>query len=70
MPSIFISYGREDTGGHAGRLSDRLIERFGKGQIVRLIGTVPTERDADRAEDVARSVAGVENVTSELKETR
>ena len=38
--------------------------------IVRLIGTVPTERDADRAEDLARSVADVEKATSELKETR
>jgi len=29
MASIFISYRREDTGGHAGRLCDRLSARFG-----------------------------------------
>ena len=29
MASIFISYRREDTGGHAGRLLDRLTSRFG-----------------------------------------
>ena len=38
--------------------------------IVRLIGTVPTERDADRAEDVARSVTGVKKVAGELKADR
>jgi len=29
MPGIFISYRREDASGHAGRLRDRLRERFG-----------------------------------------
>jgi TIR domain/PASTA domain len=33
MPVIFISYRREDTGGHAGRLFDRLRERFGRDRV-------------------------------------
>src|SRR6185436_15740775 len=30
---IFISYRRDDSAGHAGRLSDKLSERFGHDQI-------------------------------------
>ena len=33
MASIFISYRREDTGGHAGRLFDRLTARFGDDPV-------------------------------------
>src|SRR4051794_20054159 len=33
MAKIFISYRREDTGGYAGRLFDRLTEYFGSGQV-------------------------------------
>jgi beta-lactam-binding protein with PASTA domain len=33
MAGIFISYRREDTAGHAGRLFDRLIQHFGKGRV-------------------------------------
>jgi hypothetical protein len=33
MANIFISYRREDTGGHAGRLCDRLTARFGDAQV-------------------------------------
>ena len=33
MASIFISYRREDTGGHAGRLCDRLTARFGGDRV-------------------------------------
>jgi hypothetical protein len=33
MASIFISYRREDTGGHAGRLCDRLTGRFGGDRV-------------------------------------
>src|SRR4051812_13199838 len=28
MPGIFLSYRREDSSGHAGRIHDRLIQRF------------------------------------------
>lgn len=33
MANIFISYRREDTGGHAGRLCDRLTARFGDAHV-------------------------------------
>lgn len=33
MPSIFLSYRREDSAGHAGRLFDRLQERFGPENV-------------------------------------
>ena len=33
MPSIFISYRREDTAGHAGRIFDRLREKFGRDNV-------------------------------------
>src|ERR1700756_1671464 len=33
MAGIFISYRREDTAGHAGRLFDRLTPHFGKGRV-------------------------------------
>ncbi len=33
MPKIFISYRRDDSGGRAGRLYDRLIDPFGQGQV-------------------------------------
>jgi len=33
MPVIFISYRREDSAGHAGRLFDRLREHFGKDRV-------------------------------------
>jgi TIR domain len=33
VSGIFISYRREDSGGHAGRLSDRLTARFGANRV-------------------------------------
>jgi tetratricopeptide (TPR) repeat protein len=33
MGNIFISYRREDSAGHTGRLFDRLSEHFGKGRV-------------------------------------
>lgn len=33
MPGIFISYRREDTAGHAGRLYDRLADHFGNNRV-------------------------------------
>ncbi|MFA5242589.1 MAG: TIR domain-containing protein [Sulfuricella sp.] len=33
MPGIFISYRREDTAGHAGRIFDRLREKFGGDKV-------------------------------------
>ncbi len=33
MTNVFISYRRDDASGHAGRLADRLIERFGGDRV-------------------------------------
>jgi hypothetical protein len=33
MISVFISYRRDDAGGHAGRLADRLVARFGAARV-------------------------------------
>jgi len=33
LANIFISYRREDSGGHAGRLCDRLRARFGNARV-------------------------------------
>jgi len=40
MPRIFISYRRDDSAGHAGRLYDRLKEHFGPEQIFMDIDTI------------------------------
>jgi len=44
-PTIFISYRREDSVGHAGRLYDRLAERFGEDHVYRDIDTIPPGAD-------------------------
>ena len=33
MPKTFISYRRDDSSGHAGRLYDHLTGHFGPGQV-------------------------------------
>ncbi len=40
MSRIFISYRREDTAGFAGRLCDRLVDRFGRDQVFMDIDTL------------------------------
>lgn len=35
MPYVFISYRRDDTAGTAGRIYDRLVERFGREHVYR-----------------------------------
>lgn len=54
-PRIFISYRRKEAGGHAGRLSDRLIERFGRAQIFQDIDSI--QPGDDFAEAIADAVA-------------
>ncbi|MGQ0697436.1 MAG: ankyrin repeat domain-containing protein [Panacagrimonas sp.] len=43
--SIFISYRREDCAGHAGRLSDRLEQRFGAEHVFRDIEDIAAGED-------------------------
>ncbi len=53
MPQIFLNYRRTDTAGHAGRLYDRLAERFGHDGIFMDIDAVqPGEDFVARIEDV------------------
>jgi len=54
MPGIFISYRRDDTAGHAGRLFDRLRERFGKDRV--FMDVVGIEPGVDFAEVIEKAV--------------
>jgi hypothetical protein len=46
---IFISYRREDTAGHAGRLFDRLAERFGREEVFMDVDTIQPGQTFARA---------------------
>ena len=45
VPIIFICYRRDDTIGNAGRLFDRLAERFGREHVYRDIDTIAAGQD-------------------------
>lgn len=53
VPNIFISYRREDSADIAGRISDRLIERFGKNAVFKDVDSIPIGRDFRRHLDEA-----------------
>ena len=55
MPSIFISYRRSDAAGHAGRLYDQLVNRFGEPNVFKDIDTL--EPGADFAEVIEDTIA-------------
>ena len=42
---VFISYRREDSGGYAGRINDRLISRLGRENVFFDVDTIPPGRD-------------------------
>ncbi|WKJ88686.1 ankyrin repeat domain-containing protein [Methylomonas montana] len=44
-PTIFISYRREDSAGHAGRIYDRFVESFGKNRVFRDVDGIATGED-------------------------
>src|SRR5215475_12044590 len=52
---IFISYRRQETSHLAGRLSDRLADRFGEGQVFIDVDTIGP--GVDFAEEISRAVA-------------
>jgi hypothetical protein len=52
---IFISYRRHDSSHLAGRLYDRLADRFGEGQVFIDVDTI--EPGVDFAEEISRAVA-------------
>jgi len=54
MSGIFISYRREDSGGHAGRLFDRLRDHFGKKRV--FMDVTRIEPGEDFVEAIDRAV--------------
>src|SRR3954447_22933062 len=55
MTSIFISYRRTDAPGHAGRLFDRLVDRFGPTSVFKDLDSM--EPGADFVEVIEETVA-------------
>src|ERR1700683_4242189 len=53
--TVFISYRREDSGGYAGRICDRLVSRLGRGRVFRDIGSIAP--GADFAESILNQLA-------------
>lgn len=51
MANIFISYRREDTGGHAGRLCDRLTARFGDAHVFMDLADIAPGQDFTKSID-------------------
>ena len=51
MANIFISYRREDSGGHAGRLCDRLSARFGDDRVFMDLQDIAPGQDFPRSID-------------------
>lgn len=45
MPRIFISYRRDDSAGHAGRIYDRLVGRFGRDNVFMDVDTIDAGTD-------------------------
>lgn len=58
MQGIFISYRREDTAGHAGRLFDRLCTYFGKDSVFMDVEGI--EAGVDFVEAIEQAVGGCE----------
>ncbi|HTN73376.1 MAG TPA: PASTA domain-containing protein [Methylomirabilota bacterium] len=58
MPGIFISYRRDDSAGHAGRLFDRLTQHFGKGRVFMDVSDI--EPGTDFVEAIDKAVGSCE----------
>jgi hypothetical protein len=41
VDQIFISYRRSDSAGAAGRIYDRLVQRFGKSAVFKDVDSIP-----------------------------
>jgi hypothetical protein len=60
MPAIFVSYRRADAVGTAGRLFDRLSQRFGEAQVFRDIESIEAGEDFEEAiRDAFRTATAV-----------
>jgi hypothetical protein len=53
-PRIFITYRREETGAHAGRLYDAMVARFGEGNVFMDVDMAP---GVDFVEQITEAVA-------------
>lgn len=53
---IFISYRRGDTGGHAGRLYDDLVDHFGRNKVFRDIDALQSQLGLDFTEALDRAL--------------
>ena len=51
---LFLSYRREDSAGHAGRLADHLLDRFGQGSVFMDVESL--EAGIDFAEAIERAI--------------
>lgn len=54
-PKVFISYRREETAGHAGRLYDAIASRFGDGNVFMDVDMAPGVDFVNRITDVVSS---------------
>ncbi len=46
---LFLSYRRGDSAGHAGRLADHLLDRFGSGSVFMDVGSIEAGVDFTQA---------------------
>jgi predicted ATPase len=58
--TVFLSYRREDSAGHAGRLADNLLDRYGAGSVFMDVESI--EAGADFTEAISRAIAGADAV--------
>ena len=52
MPSVFISYRRDDTAGEAGHLADDLGERFGRSRVFIDVDSIPLATNFEDAQEL------------------
>jgi len=57
---LFLSYRREDSAGHAGRLADHLLDRFGSGSVFMDVESIGAGDDF--TEEIERSIGAAEAV--------
>ena len=66
MPRIFISYRRDDSAGHAGRLYDRLLEHFGQQDVFMDVDTI--QPGLDFVEVVQEAVGNCDALIAVIQE--
>ena len=59
MPKVFISYRRQESSGHAGRLYDRLSGAFGGEEVFMDLALEPGSDFADRIHEAVGSCSAL-----------